>query len=102
MDGYVHCLTILNDGRLVSSSYDGLIIIYNKKTFKDDIVIKEHNINVLCVIQLSSGELVTCSKDIIIFKIKDRHYEVLQRINLITNKDYYLLKVIELKNKNIV
>ena len=72
-NGYVHCLTILNDRRLVSSSYDGLIIIYNKKTFKDDIVINDHNIHVFCVIQLSSGELVTCSKDIIIFKIKDRH-----------------------------
>ena len=101
-NGYVHCLTVLNDGRLVSSSYDGSIIIYNKKTFKDDLIIKEHNVHVFCVIQLSSSELVTCSKDIIIIKIKDRHYEVLQRINLITNKDYYLLKVIELKNKNIV
>ena len=64
-NGFVHCLTVLNDGRLVSSSYDGSIIIYNKKTFKDDLIIKKHNVNVFCVIQLSSSELVTCSKDLI-------------------------------------
>ena len=58
---------------IISSSYDGSIIIYNKKTFKDDLIIKEHNVNVFCVIQLSSSELVTCSKDIIIIKIKGRH-----------------------------
>ena len=29
--GYVYCLCILNDGRLVSGSSDNSIIIYNKK-----------------------------------------------------------------------
>ena len=51
------------------------------------------------LIQLSSGELVYGSKEIIIFKIKDLQYEILQRLKDNTN---YLLKIIELKNKNLV
>ena len=50
---YVYCLCILNDGRLVSGSYDHSIIIYNKKAYQPDIIIKEHNNSVLCITQLS-------------------------------------------------
>ena len=99
---YLHSLTVLNDGRLVSGSNDWSIIIYNKLTYEPDLTIKEHNESVCYVIQLSSGELVTCSKDLIIFKIRGLQYEVLQRIKIITNKEYEVLKLIELKNKNLV
>ena len=36
----VYCLTLLNDGRLVSGSDDSSIIIYNKVTFKETYIIK--------------------------------------------------------------
>ena len=39
----VTCLTVMNDGRLVSGSWDKSIIIYNKETNKPDLIIKEHN-----------------------------------------------------------
>ena len=58
----VYKIIELKNKQLVSGSRDKSIIIYNNKTFKPDLTIKEHNI-VNCVIQLSSGELVSCSYD---------------------------------------
>ena len=40
--GCISCLTVMNDGRLVSGSTDKSIIIYNKETYKPDLIIKEH------------------------------------------------------------
>ena len=61
--GVVYCLCVLKDGRLVSGSGDNSIIIYNKNTYQPDIIIKEHNYSVLCITQLSSGILASCSRD---------------------------------------
>ena len=99
---YVYCLAILNDGRLVSGSWDKSIIIYNKLTYQPDLIIKEHNSGVLYIIQLISGELVSCSyddKEIKIFKIKGNEYEVLQTLKYHTK---YVWKIIELKNNKLV
>ena len=62
---------------------------------------KENKDNYACsLIQLSSGELLSGSKEIItIFKIKEKQYEVLKRLNVHGD---LVLKIIELKNKNIV
>ena len=97
----VLCLTILNDGRLVSGSSDKSIIIYNKITYKPDLIIKEHNNWVLCIIQLSSDILGSCSfdKTIKLFKIKENKYNILQTLNY--HKDW-VYKIIELKNKYLV
>ena len=94
----VYCLTILKDGRLVSGSKDKSIIIYNKETFKPDLTIKAHNGYVSCITTLSSGILASCSADktIKLFNIKNNGYNVLQTLNLHTDKVY---KIIELKNK---
>ena len=98
---YVLCLTILNDGRLVSGSSDKSIIIYNKITYKPDLIIKEHNNSVYCIIQLSSDILGSCSADktIKLFKIKENKYNILQTLNY--HKDW-VYKIIELKNKYLV
>ena len=97
---YICCLTILNDGRLVSGSSDTTMIIYNKLTFKPDLIIKEHKNSVCCVTQLSSGEVVSGSKEIIIiFKITEKQYKVVNTLKFHTN---LVLKIIELKNKNLV
>ena len=37
--GYVYCLCVLNDGRLVSGSFDSSIIIYHKDTYQPDLII---------------------------------------------------------------
>ena len=97
----VFCLCVLSDGRLVSGSGDKSIIIYNKNTFKPDLIIKEHNGSISCIIQLHSGELVSCSYDcqIKIFKIEGEKYEVLQTLEYHTN---IIFKTIELKNKTLL
>jgi len=98
---FVLCLSILKDGRLVSGSYDKLIIIYNKETYKPDLTIKEHNNSVLCITTLSSGILASCSSDntIKLFNIKDKKYNILQTLQYHTSSVY---KIIELKNKSLV
>ena len=95
------CLSILNDGRLISGSYDSSIIIYNKITYKPDLIIKEHKDAVWCITQLSSGIIATCSSDktIKLFKIKENNYNILQTLNYHTDK---VIKIIELKNKYLV
>ena len=95
---FVLCLCVLNDGRLVSGSSDKSIIIYNKNTYKPDLIIKGHKESVYCIIQLSTGELVSCSQDytIKIYNIKGLKYEVIQTLNNHTNTVY---KIIELQNK---
>ena len=45
----IYCSTVLKDGRFVTGSADNSIIIYNNKTFKPDLKIKEHNRPVACV-----------------------------------------------------
>ena len=91
----------MNDGRLVSGSMDGSIIIYNKETYKPDLIIKEHRNIVRYIIQLSSGILASCSFDntIKLFKIKGKEFEVLQILNYHTS---WVFKIIELKNKTLV
>ena len=68
----VTCLTILNDERLVSCSFYSSIIIYNKITYKPDLIIKEHKHYVLFIIKLNSGLLASSSSDttIKLFEIK--------------------------------
>ena len=91
----------MNDGRLVSCSNDKSIIIYDKETYKPDLIIKEHRDTVRYITQLSSGILASCSNDesIKLFNIKENKYEVLQTLN---DHNDLVNKIIELKNKTLV
>ena len=60
---YISCSTVLNDGRFAIGSNDNSIIIYNSKTFKPELTIKEHNNSISNIINLSSGGLASCSWD---------------------------------------
>ncbi len=97
----VECLIMLKDGRMASSSYDNSIIIYNKITYKPDLIIKEHNNYVYFITQLSSGILASCSGDktIKLFNINGNNYNILQTLRYHSNIVY---KIIELKNKQLV
>ena len=77
--GNALCLSVLNDGRLVSGSSDTNIIVYNKITYQPDIIIKEHTNSARGIITLSSGELASCSDDktIKLFIIKANNYQIL-------------------------
>ena len=59
----IYCSTVLNDGRFATGSNDHSIVIYNNKTFKPDLTIKEHSDYVRSLIQLKSGLLVSGSDD---------------------------------------
>ena len=97
----VNCLCLLDDGRLVSGSGDNSIIIYNKITYKPDIIIKEHNNWVISILKLKNNTIASCSFDatIKLFKINNNNYNVLQILNYHKDRVY---KIIELKNKNLV
>ena len=56
----MNCLCLLDDGRLVSGSSDYSIIIYNKTTYKPDIIIKEHNNWVICILNLKNNTIASC------------------------------------------
>ena len=77
------------------------MFIYNNKTFKQDLIIKEHTGYVLYILQLSSGMLASCSYDqtIKIFNINNNNYEVVQTLQYHQGPVY---KIIELNNKKLV
>ena len=100
----IKCAIVLDDGRFATCSSDKSIIIYNKITFKPDLIIKEHCGSVNCILQLSSDMLASCSQDIQdsaikIFKIYDNNYEVFQTLNY---HEFFVYKIIELRNKKLV
>ena len=96
----VRCLIMLKDGRIASGSYDNSIIIYNKRTYKPELIIKEHNRYISCLKELSSGILASCSWDntIKLFNINRNNYYILQTLNY-HNDDVY--EIIELNNKQL-
>ena len=97
----VNCLTVLNDGRLVSGSYDKSIIIYNKQTYQPNIIIQEHQDIVNYLTQLKSEILGSCSGDktIKLFNIKENEYELIQTLNLHSN---CVSKILEFSNNYLV
>jgi len=71
---------LLKDGRFAIGSGKSSIIIFNKKTFKPALIIKEHKNCVKHLKQLKSGILASCSYDntIKLFNIKENEYQVIQ------------------------
>ena len=91
----------MNDGRLTSGSEDKSIIIYNKTSYKPDIIIKEHNGSIFCIIQLKSGILASCSYDktIKLYNINENEYKVIKTLN---EHKSFVTKKIKLKNKQMI
>ena len=97
----IFCTAVLKDGRIATGSKDKEIIVFNNKTFKPDLTIKEHNGVVVNMIELSTGYLASCSEDktIKIYDVGLKTYKVIQ-----TLKDHtgWVSKIIELNNKQLV
>ena len=83
-------ICILKDGRLAASS--SFIIIYNKKTFKSEITIKEHSGYVHYITQLKNNNFVSVGDDcyINIYNIFEDKYLVLQKVKAHTGNIYKL------------
>ena len=95
-------LLVLKDGRLLSSSDDYSIIIYDKKNFTQQCIIKEHSNSVQYFTQISNDNIVSCSCDntIKIFKlISDTECQLLQTLSGHSSK---VNKVIEDNQRNLI
>jgi len=94
-------ILILKDNRICTSSYDNSIIIYNPHTYTKDIVINEHTDWVSYLYQLYSDNIMSASYDgtLKIFKINKQSYKI---VNIINYKEDAIIKLIELKNEEIV
>ena len=99
--GAIRCSTILKDGRFVTGSSDKSIIIYNKETFKPDLIIKENNNSIFYLLELSSGELASCSEDNIIklYNINGNDYKVIQ---ILSGHKERITRIKEFRNKKLV
>ena len=76
----IKCFTLLKDGRLVSGSEGGKIIIHNKITYKPDLIINVYE-TVRSLIILKSGVLGACDEYYInFFNIKENKYDKLSII----------------------
>ena len=93
-------MIILKDGRFASGAWDNSIIIYNKVNYKPDLVIKEHNNFISCLIQLTSGIIASCSGDktIKLFEVIGNKYVIKQTLTYHTD---YVNRIIELNNKDL-
>ena len=88
-EGLSHIL-ILKDGRLSSSAADNTLIIYNKETFKPDLIFSEHTDYVNYHIQLKNENIVTCSWD-----------ETLKIIKLLPDNKYQVIQTLD-EHKNVI
>ena len=97
----IYYLDLLNDGRLICSSYNNLKI-YRKDNFKVQLSIKEHSNNINSFTQLDDGRIISCSNDqtiIIIKLIEDDIYEIHQILTEHTND---VFKVIEIRKNELI
>ena len=93
--------TLLKDGRFATDSNENKIVIFNIKSFKPDLIIKEHSDQLTSLIELSSGILASSSLDntIKLFNITGNEYKVIQTLNYHKGS---VNKIIELSNKKLV
>jgi WD40 repeat protein len=107
----IFSICLLKDGRIVSSSFDNNILIYNKTTFQIEIrIIEKKRINYINVNK--DGILIMCSHGnyLNLYEIKGKNYKIIQVIkpyNLFFNildkfSDFCeIQKYVELNNGNI-
>ena len=99
---YINHLSILKDGRLISSSGDYTINIYKKDTFELQLSIKEHTSWVYFFTQLHDDRIISCSGDNtmnIIKLINEDKYNLDQKLQGHSN---YVLNVIEIRDNELI
>ena len=95
---YIYLVSKLNDGRLISCSYDNSLNIYQKDSFELQLSIKEHKSAIYSFTQLIDGRIITCSSDktMKIIKLGIDNYKIDQTLE---GHNSPVNKVIEI-NKN--
>ena len=97
----IYHLMILKDGRLASSTKEGIILIYSSKNFNIEVIIHEHKSSIFYFTQLENNYIITCSldKEVKIIKlIENSKYEIIQTIK---EFDGAVTKILEFENKLI-
>ena len=79
----ISSLTLLNDGRLASSSIDGTIKIFNLSTYKCELTINKQMIEYPYISLLQNGNILTCSSegDIYIYSITKCTFELVHKFS---------------------
>ena len=101
-DKSVSTIIQLQDGRLASGGGDGNIIIYNKETLKQELIINEHTKEIRDLIQLKNGNLMSCSDDktMNLYQlIENNKYKLLSQVKV--QENYAPRKIRELENGEI-
>ena len=101
------CFTIfqLTNGKILtglmdSKTLEGFINIYDS-SYNFEKQLTHHKKGVICINQLKSGEIISCSDDLTI-KIFDLNtYEIIETLNCL-NDSKGISKIIELNNNNLV
>lgn len=96
----ITCAILLKDGRIVTSSEEGRIVVLEKDSkgqFEYSFSIKEHKRSVLWIAQLDNGNIISCSEDntIKIFSITNAN---VSRFDRIFKTQYHVIKVITEKS----
>lgn len=97
----IHSMLILKEERLVSSSWDGTIKIYNKNNYHVDITISAHKEQVNQITLLDDGNFASCSNDktIKIWKIEGNKYTEVQ--TLTGHKDN-IFKILQMNKELLI
>jgi len=99
----IYSIIKLQDGRLASGGKDGSLIIYDKKTFDSEMIIREHTGRIYDIIQLKNGNLLSCcyeDKTINEYVINEsKTYKLISKVN--SEKDNSPLQMKELENGEI-
>ena len=98
----VFCLCVLNDKRILSSSNDCSIRIFNQISFECDLIINENNEGVIYVFQLCDNSILSCSynNEIKIYKLIGLNdYQIVQKLDKHKN---FVFKVIQIYNENLI
>ncbi len=75
-------LSQMNDGRLISCSYDGTVNIYRRYSYDIELSIKAHEVDINYFIVLKNGKILTCSDDktMKLIKIEEKELKIEQTL----------------------
>ena len=97
----IHSMLTLKDERLVSSSWDGTIKIYNKNNYYVDMTINAHNTHINQITLLDDGNFASCSDDktIKIWKIENEKYTEVQTL---TGHEDKIFKILQMNKELLI
>ena len=99
---YISYIDKLQDGRLVSCSFDNSLNIYNNDTYELQLSIEKHTDYIRSFTQIKDGRIITCSSDntmLIIRLIEEDKYKIEQILRGHTNE---VCKIIEIKENELI